>query len=83
MGPCEPGQVGNEAAISSSFQVRWASHRGPAYMFVEVGWAELGESHHPGDSWWDSPSSAHPTSRSSPCLCEYATWLRRIAHAKF
>ena len=30
MGPCEPGQVGNEAAISSSFQVRWASHRGPA-----------------------------------------------------
>ena len=30
MGPCELGQVGNEAAISSSFQVRWASHRGPA-----------------------------------------------------
>ena len=29
MGLCEPGQVGNEAAISSSFQVRWASHRGP------------------------------------------------------
>src|SRR5579871_4991117 len=25
MGPCEPGQVGNEAAISSSFQVRGAS----------------------------------------------------------
>ena len=34
MGPCEPGQVGNEAAISSSFQVRWASHRGPASTLV-------------------------------------------------
>ncbi len=30
MGPCKPGQVGNEAAISSLFQVRWAPHRGPA-----------------------------------------------------
>ena len=30
MGPCKPGQVGNEAAISSPFQVRGASHRGPA-----------------------------------------------------
>ncbi len=34
MGPCEPGQVGNEAAISSLFQVRWASHRGPVFTLV-------------------------------------------------
>lgn len=31
MGLREPGQVGNEAAISGSFQVRRASHRGPTF----------------------------------------------------
>ena len=36
MGLCEPGQVGNEAAISSSFQVRWASHQGPAMHCIAV-----------------------------------------------
>jgi hypothetical protein len=29
MGPCEPGQGRKSAAISSSHQVRWASHPGP------------------------------------------------------